>query len=109
MTATARRLAELSPEQRKDLLADFSSGDLAALEWHWPFWARQDQLPPPGEWRTWLLLGGRGAGKTRSAAEWVRAEMESGRRRNMGIIGPTADAVRRIMVEGPSGILVFCP
>jgi phage terminase large subunit-like protein len=109
MTATARRLAELSPEQRKDLLADFSSGDLAALEWHWPFWARPDQLPPPGEWRTWLLLGGRGAGKTRSAAEWVRAEMESGRRKNMGIIGPTADAVRRIMVEGPSGILAVCP
>lgn len=109
MTATARRLAELLPEQRRELLEGFSSNDLAALEYHWAFWARPDQLPPPGEWRTWLLLGGRGAGKTRSAAEWVRAEVESGRRRNMGIIGPTADAVRRIMIEGPSGILAVCP
>jgi phage terminase large subunit-like protein len=46
---------------------------------------------------------------TRSSAEWVRSEMESGRRRQLGIIGPTADAVRRIQVEGPSGILAVCP
>src|SRR4051812_28756452 len=46
---------------------------------------------------------------TRASAEWVRSEMESGRRRQMGIIGPTADAVRRIMIEGPSGILAVCP
>lgn len=105
MTATARRLAALTQEQRQALLDGFSASDLAALEFHWPFWARPDQLPPPGDWRTWLLLGGRGFGKTRSAAEWVRAEMESGRRRNMGVIGPTADAVRGVMVEGPSGLL----
>lgn len=91
------------------LLEGFSSTDLAALEYCWEFWARPDQLPPNWSWRTWLLLGGRGAGKTRSAAEWVRAEMESGRRRNMGILGPTADAVRRIQVEGPSGILAVHP
>jgi|ERR1700761_5460446 phage terminase large subunit-like protein len=109
MTATARRLAELTQEQRQALLNGFSASDLAALEFHWPFWARPDQLPPLGDWRTWLLLGGRGSGKTRSAAEWVRAEMESGRRRNMGVIGPTADAVRGVMVEGPSGLLAVAP
>ncbi|MFL5279513.1 MAG: DNA-packaging protein [Rhodopila sp.] len=86
-----------------------SAADLAALEWHWPFWARRDQLAPPGNWRTWLLLGGRGSSKTKSASEWVRAEMESGRRRQIGIVAPTADSARRIMVEGPSGIMSVTP
>jgi phage terminase large subunit-like protein len=109
MTATARRLAELSPDQRRAALAGMSAEDLAALEWHWPFWAKPDQLPPPGPWRTWLLLGGRGSGKTRTAAEWTRSELEAGRRRQLAVIGPTAEAVRRIQVEGPSGILSVCP
>src|SRR3954452_5819785 len=105
MAANARRLAELSPEQRRAALEGMSAADLAALEWYWPFWARPDQLPPEGEWRTFLLLRGRGSGKTRSSSEWVRAQMESGRRRQLGIVGPTSDSVRRIQVEGPSGIL----
>jgi|1186.fasta_scaffold275682_1 phage terminase large subunit-like protein len=109
MPATARHLAELPPDQRRAALAGLSAEDLQRLEYEWRFWARPDQLPPEGDWRTFLLLGGRGAGKTKSASEWIRAEMESGRRRNMGIIGPTADAVRRIMIEGPSGLLSVCP
>src|SRR4051795_11775288 len=109
MAANARRLAELSPEQRRAALSGLSPEDLQKLEFTWEFWAREDQLPPEGDWRTFLLLGGRGSGKTRSSAEWVRAQMESGRRRQLGIIGPTADAVRRIQVEGPSGILACCP
>jgi phage terminase large subunit-like protein len=66
-------------------------------------------LPPEGEWRTWLLLCGRGSGKTRSAAEWVREQAKSGRRAQLGIIGPTADALRRIQIEGPSGVLAIAP
>jgi phage terminase large subunit-like protein len=72
-------------------------------------WARPDQLPPEGNWRTWLLLGGRGSGKTRSAAEWCRAEVESGRRVQLGIVGPTVDALRRVQIEGPSGLLATAP
>ena len=64
---------------------------------------------PRGDWRTCLLLGGRGSGKTRAAAEWVRAEIEAGRRRQIGIIAPTADTLRRICVEGPSGLLMTAP
>src|SRR3954469_22366853 len=63
MAATARRLAELSPEQRRAALAGLSAEDLQKLEYSWEFGAREDQLPPPGDWRTWLLLGGRGSGK----------------------------------------------
>jgi phage terminase large subunit-like protein len=109
MTTTARQLATLTPDQRRALLAELAPADLIVLEHTWEFWARLDQLPPPGEWRTWILLGGRGSGKTRSSAEWIRSEMESGRRRNMAIVGPTADSVRGIMVEGPSGLLSICP
>jgi len=63
MPATARRLAQLSPEQRRAALSALSPEDLQKLEFTWEFWAREDQLPPPGAWRTWLLLGGRGSGK----------------------------------------------
>jgi predicted phage terminase large subunit-like protein len=107
--ALAQRLAQLTAEQRYAVMASLSPEELAALEYRWEFWARPDQLPPPGDWRTWLLLGGRGSGKTRAAAEWVRAEMEAGRRLQMGIVAPTADSLRRICVEGPSGLLSVGP
>ena len=105
----AQRLAELPNDQRREVLTGLTADDLKALEYSWEFWARLDQLAPPGNWRTWLLLGGRGSGKTRSASEWVRGQMESGRRRQLGIIAPTADAMRRIRIEGPSGLLATAP
>ena len=71
--------------------------------------ARPSQRPPAGDWRTWLLLMGRGAGKTRSAAEWVRHRVETGAARRIALVGATAADVRDVMVEGPSGILSVCP
>jgi phage terminase large subunit-like protein len=71
----------------------------------WWFWARPDQLPPPGDWRAWLILAGRGWGKTRTGAEWVRSEIEAGRRGRLALIGATAADVRDVMVEGESGIM----
>ena len=110
MTATARHLAALPDDARRAVLAGLTEAELAALEYEWRFWARPDQLPPQDvEWRTFLMLGGRGSGKTRAAAEWVRAEIESGRRRQIGVIAPTADTLRRICVEGPSGLLMTSP
>jgi phage terminase large subunit-like protein len=85
----------------------------------WQVWARPTmrrpdgtytgQLPPPGSWRVWLFLAGRGAGKTRAGAEWVRAEVESGRRGRLALIGPTAADVRDVMVDGESGIRTISP
>jgi phage terminase large subunit-like protein len=109
MTAAALQLAALPEADRRRVLVGLSEDELAALEYEWRFWARPDQLPPEGYWRTWLLLGGRGSGKTRSAAEWCRAEVESGRRLQLGIVGPTADALRRVQIEGPSGLLATAP
>lgn len=71
----------------------------------WKFWARPSQLPPAGNWKTWLFLGGRGAGKTRAATEWVREAVESYTALNIALLGPTFADVRDIMIEGESGIL----
>ena len=71
--------------------------------------ARANQRPPAGDWRTWLLLMGRGAGKTRSAAEWVRHQVETGAHRWIALVGPTAADVRDYMVGGHSGILAISP
>ncbi len=71
--------------------------------------ARAAQRPPAGDWRAWLLLMGRGAGKTRSAAEWVRHRVATGAARRFALVGATAADVRDVMVEGPSGILAVCP
>lgn len=79
------------------------------LLFDWSFWARDEQLPPSSSWNTWLVLAGRGFGKTRTGAEWVRQEIESGRRQRIALIGPTASDTRDVMVEGESGLLNVCP
>ena len=78
----------------------------AALEennpWHKA--AGEGQRPPEGEWLTWLFLGGRGAGKTRAGAEWLRSKVLEGAQR-VALIGPTFNDVREVMLGGPSGLL----
>jgi phage terminase large subunit-like protein len=79
------------------------------------FWAMDHQVPPEGDWRSWVILGGRGAGKTRAGAEWVRAQVEGakpldkGRARRVALIGETFDQVRDVMIKGDSGILACSP
>lgn len=80
----------------------------AALAYHWPFWARTDQRLPEGEdWVYWLILAGRGWGKTRTGAETVRQWVRTCDMVNL--IGATVDDARDIMIEGESGILAICP
>lgn len=70
----------------------------------WTFWARADQSPPTDDaWTTWLILGGRGAGKTRAGAEWILAQVRAGARR-IALIGETYADVREVMISGPSGL-----
>ena len=66
-------------------------------------------MPPDGDWRLWLLLAGRGFGKTRTGAEWVRAQVEAGRYARIALVAPTAADARDVMVEGESGILRISP
>jgi len=73
----------------------------------WSFNARPEQLAPPGEWATWLFVAGRGAGKTKSGAEWVRQGVKSGHS-HIGLIAPTTYDARHVMVDGPAGIRASC-
>ncbi len=77
------------------------------MAWHWNFWARPSQRLPEGDWTNWLILAGRGFGKTRTGAETVRQWARTGNMVNL--IGATVDDARDIMVEGESGILAICP
>jgi hypothetical protein len=76
-----------------------------ALSTSWRVKARPSQLPPPGNWEGWLILAGRGFGKTRTGAEWIRSLAESASASRIGLVGPTAYLARSVMVEGESGIL----
>jgi phage terminase large subunit-like protein len=71
----------------------------------WRAKARPEQLPPPGDWNGWLVMAGRGFGKTRTGAEWVREHVEAGTAGRIALIAPTASDARDVMVEGPAGIL----
>jgi len=90
-------------------------GELKALPFLFEFWALPHQVPPKGSWRTWVILGGRGAGKTRAGAEWVRAQVEggrpdqAGRARRVALVGETFDQVRDVMVFGDSGLVACTP
>lgn len=70
--------------------------------------ARDAQIEPDGDWRTWLILAGRGWGKTRTGAEWVVDRVLSGCKR-VALIGPTAADVRDVMIEGESGLMAVTP
>jgi predicted phage terminase large subunit-like protein len=106
------RLADLPYHERQVALMGFTDHELHKIKWDWEFWARDNQLEPPGDWSVWLLLAGRGFGKTRSGAEWVRSQMcgptplSAGRVRHMALVAETAADARDIMVEqSASGIL----
>jgi phage terminase large subunit-like protein len=113
VTAVERFAAALSAEE-----AEF-------LQHDWQLWARDDQLPPPlsqsgtssaaQPWTTWLILGGRGAGKTRAGAEWVRGlalgkpPFAAAPVARIALIGETLADARAVMVDGPSGLLAIHP
>lgn len=71
--------------------------------------AHPGQLPPDGDWRTWLVMAGRGFGKTRAGAEWVRAVAETDGEARIALVAATLGEARGVMVEGESGLLACCP
>lgn len=73
--------------------------------YNWKEWARDEQWWPKGRWRVWLIMAGRGAGKTRTGAEFVRMVAERGYVSRIALVGETEADVREVMIEGPDGIL----
>ena len=102
-------LASFPEAVRNELAAAFAPAQARALLYDWSFWARPAQLPPPGDWRIWLLLAGRGFGKTRTGAELIRARIAASTARRLALVAPTAGDARNVMVEGESGILAISP
>lgn len=105
----AEGLAAGSLSLEHGVIDRMKAGQLVDLRHNWPFWQRPDQMPPPGNWRIWLVMAGRGFGKTRMGAEWVRAQAESNRRLKVALVGATQADARRVMIEGESGLLAIAP
>jgi len=103
------------PDEIEAFLAGLDENAILALPYLFEFWAMAHQIPPSGAWKTWVILGGRGAGKTRAGAEWVRAEVEGakpldrGRSQRVALVGETIEQVREVMIFGESGIMACSP
>ena len=96
-------------------LSSLNEAELLALPYLFEFWALPHQITPEGRWRNWIIMGGRGAGKTRAGAEWVRSCVEgagprdAGRCARIALVGETVAQVREVMIFGESGILACSP
>ena len=105
----AEWIASLSASDRRQCLNGLRDDEAAVAYYDWNFWARPSQFEPQGDWRIWLLLAGRGFGKTRTGAEWVRSRIESGRARRIALVAPTPADARDVMIRGESGLLDISP
>lgn len=98
-------------------MSSLSEAEQAELRWFWHFWARENQKAPPGAWNTWLVLAGRGYGKTRMGSEWIRENATGGTPlspppsgwKRIALVAETAADARDVMVLGDSGILACHP
>jgi phage terminase large subunit-like protein len=108
-------IASADKAVRDAFLNELEDGELLALPFLFEFWAMEHQLPPEGDWRSWIVMGGRGAGKTRAGAEWVRAQVEGAGARDKGrcsriaLIGETIDQTRDVIIFAESGVLACSP
>ena len=103
-------IASLPEQDRAAILAQLTDEEAEALIYDWPFWARPNQIAPPGDWLVWLLRSGRGFGKTRVGAEWVISRAKNGPYAPIALIGQTKADVRDTMIElGESCIIKRSP
>ncbi len=103
----AAYLAGLEPAECRAALERMSDRQRRLLRHHWRLWAHPGQLPPDGEWHSWLVMAGRGFGKTRAGAEWIRAVAESDPTARIALVAASLGEARSVMVEGESGLLAI--
>ena len=104
-----RFVFDMEQSDRHKLLHHLPEDEKLTLEAYWPFWARSEQLPPQGCWRVWLICAGRGFGKTRAGAEWVRHIAEDDPFARIALVARSIGEARSVMVEGESGLLACHP
>lgn len=102
-------LLSLPVAEREKLLLSLSDEEAAALLYTWEVWARPNQLEPEGDWTTWLILAGRGFGKTRTGSETIIKWVRSGTCSRIALVAEDSADARDVMVEGESGILACSP
>lgn len=102
-------LLSLEPAERHARLRKLKDSGKRELRYHWRLWAATAQLAPPGDWSTWLIMAGRGFGKTRAGAEWLREVADHDPDARIALVGATLNEVRAVMIEGESGILSITP
>lgn len=106
----AESIASLPESERIEALEGLTEDQAQSILYDWRgMWARPNQLPPAGSWEFWLLLAGRGFGKTKTGAETVREWASEPLPAPIHIIAPTSADVRTVMIEGPSGLLSCYP
>ena len=81
----------------------------AEFQFHWQLLARRAQCAPQGDWRIWMIMAGRGFGKTRAGAEWVRQIAEADPTARIALVAASLAEARAVMVEGESGLMAVCP
>lgn len=110
LLSQAERLASLPDHEREAFLKDLTEDQMEALLYDWRgFLARPNQIEPEGDWDIWLLLAGRGFGKTRTGAEWIKEQVATGLYGRIALVAETETDFRGVMVEGDSGILSCYP
>src|SRR3546814_1586300 len=94
-SSVAEELTRLSEAEMLHILEGLDPHEVAGLKRNWGFWGRTTQRAPEGGWRVWLMMAGRGFGKTRAGAEWVRSIAESDGSARIALVGATLHEARR--------------
>lgn len=104
----AQRLALEPPEVVEEILNSLTESEKQALLYDWDFWGRPAQKAPAGDWLSWVIMAGRGFGKTRAGAEWTRGQVYAGKQR-IALIAETYKDLVEVMVYGDSGLASVFP
>jgi phage terminase large subunit-like protein len=105
LLATVRRLALLKPADRRRVVRRLTMPQKRTLQEFWIAWAHDGQMPPGGDWPTWMMVTGRGFGKTRAGAEWISGLARADGDLRIALVGATIEDAMKVMVNGRSGLM----
>lgn len=108
MSEPYKWLLSKGPKVRAELADKLSPTERRDYPYLWDDQARPEQLPPSGDWRIWMIMAGRGFGKTRTGAEWVRMIADRHPEARIALVSSSLAEARAVMVEGESGIMAVC-
>ena len=101
--------SEWKIQEQNAFIRELDDGELRDFFFNWNLWARPEQLAPGADWSIWMVMAGRGFGKTRAGAEWVRSIVQENGSARFALVGANFAETRTVMVEGESGLLSIAP